>query len=119
MEKGKEYQDAQHQSVSFKVTVDTASLLHAIADRFGQSRHSLGGEILDDMALSMFAALDRDDRREIAKKADDLTTDYMLKKGFTNERHGITGTLENRFGKWEMMALMAEHDRESDEPEAE
>jgi len=106
MESASEHQEAQHQSVSFKVSVDTANLLTAIAERFGQSRHSLGGEILDGVALSMFAALNDEDRQVLATKADDLTTDYMLKKGFTNESHGVGGHRVNRFGKWEMLCSL-------------
>jgi hypothetical protein len=101
---GKLNQD-QTVSVSFRVPLDTANMLTVIADRFASSRHALGVDILSDACQEMFQALTPEDRQELGRKADDLTTKQMLDKGYTSERVGFAPGI-NRFGQWEMLACL-------------
>jgi len=101
---GKLNQD-QTVGVSFRVPLDVANMLTVIAERFCSSRHALGVEILSDACDEMFQALTPEDREELGRKADDLTTQQMLEKGYSSERIGcVPGT--DRFGKWEVMACV-------------
>ena len=72
-----------HTSVTFKVTVNTAFMLSAIAEQFDDSRSTFGGEILDEACIEIFRSLHRSDRELLAPAVDDKVRNFLKDKGFT------------------------------------
>lgn len=88
-------------TLSIAVEVDEASMLRAISDRFGKSLSSFAGEFLEDVTRELFMYLTDEDKRELAKKADKETQDYLEKQGVDLEWvHDFNGS----YGRWQIIA---------------
>lgn len=73
--------EAETKTLSIAVTADTASMLKAIAERFGKSVSSFGGEILEDATMEAFMSLIEEDKVRLSEAADSETTEYLAKRG--------------------------------------
>lgn len=88
--------------LSIAVEMNHASMLRAIADRFGKSLSAFAGEILEDITKEAFLHLTDDDRKALAVKADQETTDLVLKSfgapdAIHFKNHDGELTKENRY----------------------
>lgn len=87
-----EYQEALNTTISVKVLVTTAAMLTALSELFGQSRYSFTGEILEDFTADLFVNLPEATRKEIAIKADKISTELLAKQGISCTRDdGVAG----------------------------
>lgn len=84
--------EAQTTSFSVKCNVSTAAMLTVLSELFSQSRFAFTGEILEDFTTDLFLNLPPDKQKEIALKADSITTELLAKQGVTGiEGVDITG----------------------------
>lgn len=87
-----EYQEAMNTTISVKVLVTTSAMLTALSELFGQSRYSFTGEILEDFTADLFVNLPPETRKEIAIKADKISTELLEKQGLKITRSdGVEG----------------------------
>lgn len=85
------YREASSKMLSIAVGAEQASMLRAIADRFGKSLSAFAGQILEDAVKEAFFHLSDEDKKELAVKADQETSDYLDKRGITVTSVGPNG----------------------------
>lgn len=85
------YREATSRMLSIAVGADHASMLRAIADRFGKSLSSFAGEILEDAVKEAFFYLTDEDKKDLSVKADQETSEYLGKRGVTITSIGPNG----------------------------
>jgi len=76
-----DYHEAKTKMLSIAVDADHASMLRAIADRFGKSVSAFAGEILENATKEAFFYLSDEDKKTLSEKADQETSDYLKKRG--------------------------------------
>jgi len=107
MEELYERESAEHESktkmLSIAVPVDEASMLRAIADRFGQSLSAFAGEILEEATREAFIYLSEEDKRELAQKADADPHQYLEKQGVVVDWTN-SDTMNGKYGRWQIIA---------------
>lgn len=77
--------EACQRTVTFNFPAEDASMFAAIANRFGRSTAAFGGEVFAEQVKHMFIALGPDDRRKLAIRADEATSQYMESKGWSSD----------------------------------
>ena len=77
--------EACQRTVTFNFPAEDASMFAAIASRFGRSTAAFGGEVFAEQVKHMFIALGPEDRRKLAIRADESTSQYMQSKGWSED----------------------------------
>lgn len=81
MEIEDDVRDQTQRTVTFNFPAEDASMLAAIAKRFGKSTAAFGGELFAEHVRELFIGLGPDDRTKLAAEADAETTRYCESKG--------------------------------------
>lgn len=84
---------AMHEIENTRFTATCAvkdlQVIDAIASRFSRSRADMMSEILSHAAFALFISLEKSDREEIAKAADEQIEKHMKKNMVKYERVGL------------------------------
>lgn len=83
MEIETDVRDQTQRTVTFNFPAEDASMLAAIAKRFGKSTAAFGGELFAEHVRELFLGLGPEDRTKLAAEADAETTRYCESKGVT------------------------------------
>ena len=83
MEMEDDVRDQTQRTVTFNFPAEDASMLAAIAKRFGKSNAAFGGELFAEHVRELFIGLGPEDRAKLAAEADAETTRYCESKGVT------------------------------------
>ena len=93
---------------SVKTQTTTATMLNAIAKRFGTTRISLVESLLDNSVQELFSGLNESDKLIVAKEADKEATELMLKTGMTWQVSNVLGNFSNECKEWEASLVLKE-----------
>lgn len=88
------------QSLTARPETPYATMLNALARRFGQTRGSIIQHIIEAETLKMFNALSEKDKKALAEEADLETTKIMLELGHSITSVGLGGKFENEWSEW-------------------
>lgn len=99
-----EHHESRFKTVTFNFPAEDASMLSAIAKRFGRSNASFGGEVFSDGVRMLFLALSSEDRRKLAAEADADTRAYLESKGW----NVVGDAAEHEYGRWSRYAAICD-----------
>lgn len=99
-ESSEQYEESMTKTISVKLTIDHASMLKALCDRFNKPLSGLSGEILERAIYDMVIQLSDDDLKALCDKADDISGDYYKEKGIKSEWVGIKGKTVDKPQHW-------------------
>lgn len=99
-----EHHESRFKTVTFNFPVEDASMLSAIAKRFGRSNASFGGEVFSDGVRMLFLALSSEDRRKLAAEADAETRSFLESKGWKVTDHAGN----HADGRWSRYAAICD-----------
>jgi hypothetical protein len=104
MEIEDDVRDQTQRTVTFNFPAEDASMLAAIAKRFGKSTAAFGGELFAEHVRELFIGLGPDDRTKLAAEADAETTRYCESKGISMQWTNDKCELVNGSRHWATMA---------------
>lgn len=99
------YHEAKTKMLSIAVDADHASMLRAVAERFGKSLSAFAADILENAVKESFLFLTPDDRQKLAEKADKETSEYLVKRGINQTGTDMQGDYEGS-RHWQQLAEM-------------
>jgi len=96
------------QAITTKFDTPFVCMIDSIAETFGETRTALLQTIIEEGITQLFDSIDSSYHDELAAKADEKTTQYMLSKGHSIKSTNSAGSFENEWSYWrERVALPA------------